>query len=137
MTQMTEFRRATDGDEPTNKEVQSSILERLTRLERLFDSWKRDHDELHRDEAKEFRAHLLSSVERDKDIDALEALPSEVRDLHDFRIKVETMSKTVELIAGMLGRVQWVAIAAVVISIIVLIVEAFVPHVSGVPVIKP
>ena len=82
-------RRATDQDEPSNREI-------LDRLDRFIESHDREHKDLER---RIGVSDIASAVSR-SDVDALKLVAVDVKLLRDFRIQVETLGRMMRWVVG-------------------------------------
>jgi len=82
-------RRATDRDEPTNRQI-------IDHLDRFIEGHDREHKDL---EARLGLKSTAAAIAR-SDIDALQLVAVDVKALHDFRVQVETIGASVKWILG-------------------------------------
>ena len=82
-------RRATDADEPTNREI-------LDKLEAFMAEHRRDHATLDLRLAR----HDVETAQREAVIGQLQSVVPEVQVLRDFRVQVETIGNMAKFMVG-------------------------------------
>jgi len=106
------MRRSTDAGEPTNRELLDRIVRIEATLDREFQEHRHDHALIDSSIAELQRGGIL----REERISVISKAMPELAELHDFRIQVETLSKTAQLIFGGSLLAAIAAIASLILS---------------------
>lgn len=115
---MTEqHRRSSDAGEPTNAE----LLNRIALVSAQIDSWINEHRHDHMTLERRLATHDTASALRDHNIERLigevDHIAPEIRTLHDFQTKVETISSMLRWTFGGSLIAALAALASLVISL--------------------
>jgi hypothetical protein len=108
-----EMRRATDAGEPTNRE----LLDRIERMDRTLSSFMAEHRGDHALIDSSIGELQRGSILRDERLLNLQRLLPEVAELHDFRVQVQTLSRTAQWIFGGSLLAALASIASLVLSL--------------------
>ena len=109
-------RRSTDGDEPTNREV----VDRVNDMRRALDAFIAEQ-RAKNDAVDAWRAtHDVTSALRQQEIDGLATVTPQLATLHDFQVRVETLTLFVKYATGGSLIAAVVGVASLVVAIIAL-----------------
>lgn len=109
----TPVRRTTSPEEPSNRE----LMDRIERVERSLDKVLIEHTATHALIDSSIGALQRDAVLREERLSVVQRAMPEIAELHDFRVQVETLSKTAQLVFGGSLLAAIAAVASLVISL--------------------
>ena len=108
-----DVRRPGDSSEPTNRE----LLYRIVRIEHTLDKVFAEHGNTHGLIDSSIAELQRGAILREERIGVISRAMPEIAELHDFRVQVQTLSKTAQWIFGGSLLAAIAAIASLILSL--------------------
>ena len=109
----TPVRRPGDPGEPTNRE----LMDRIQRIENTLDKVFTEHTTTHQLIDSSIAELQRGAILREERLSVIAKAMPEIAELHDFRVQVQTLSKTAQMIFGGSLLAAIAAIASLILSL--------------------